>query len=729
MRPVLTQALRELGPGALLRFGQYRLGLDSGWIRRQTPIYDWSDRPLSAWLKPGFKGDAQAFAEDWSSSSPGLFLPASDVLQRQLSDLHADQIDLATSTAEAIAAGRFLLFGMRQVDLGFPPDWHRFAPLDGDMFSPPAPTDKHWTEIDLLELPADVKLLWELNRFGWVYPLARAYVLTGENRYVEVFWELLQSWRAANPPNLGLNWHSAQEVSIRMLALIFACHVMRVEFRRHPERLAVMVQTIAAHAERIPATLSYAIAQGNNHLLVEAAGLFSAGSLFPELRQSGRWRAIGLRWFIRAMRKQVFPDGGYIQQSVNYHRLALQTALWTARLASHLGKPLPQATMAQIERMTAWLDLVVDRKTGAVPHFGPNDGAEILPLSMQPFDDYRPTLQAAARLLHHRPLLEPGAWDEWGLWLGLLSEDDETHSGRFVASKPDPRDHGLHGLHGRDARGYLRATHFTHRPGHADQLHLDLWFGPLNVAMDAGTYLYNAEPPWDNALAGAAHHNTALVDGSEAMTRAGRFLWLNWNQAAVIGRWRSESGELEVVCAERTADLSRELTHRRTVVRAGDRCWGVIDDLLGVGEHQIELGWLLPDLPWQVEAGTLKLSTPVGVVHLKVEADGLKPCIIRAGERIFGEMPDKLQPTFGWFSPTYALKHPALHFMNALEGDLPLRIQSRWTWLQRDGCEWESELNPPSRKELPLRRVRWDNEHLELSDAYSFDPSGLRRAG
>ena len=33
-----------------------------------------------------------------------------------------------------------------------------------------------------------------------------------------------------------------------------------------------------------------------------------------------------------------------------------------------------------------------------------------------------------------------------------------------------------------------------------DQLHLDLWWRGLNIAQDAGTYLYNADPPWDNPL-------------------------------------------------------------------------------------------------------------------------------------------------------------------------------------------------------------------------------------
>jgi len=56
----------------------------------------------------------------------------------------------------------------------------------------------------------------------------------------------------------------------------------------------------------------------------------------------------------------------------------------------------------------------------------------------------------------------------------------------------------------------------------------------LNVAHDPGTYLYNAAPPWDNALAGSDVHNTVTVDGGDQMLRAGRFLYLDWAQAQVV---------------------------------------------------------------------------------------------------------------------------------------------------------------------------------------------------
>ena len=60
---------------------------------------------------------------------------------------------------------------------------------------------------------------------------------------------------------------------------------------------------------------------------------------------------------------------------------------------------------------------------------------------------------------------------------------------------------------------------------------MDLWWRGLNIAQDAGTYLYNADPPWDNSLTTALVHNTVTVNGRDQFTRAGRFLYLDWFNA------------------------------------------------------------------------------------------------------------------------------------------------------------------------------------------------------
>ncbi len=270
---------------------------------------------------------------------------------------------------------------------------------------------------------------------------------------------------------------------------------------------------------------------------------------------------------------------------------------------------------------------------------------------------------------------------------------------------------------------------FVNRPGHADQLHFDLWLGPTNIALDAGSYLYNADPPWDNAFADSAHHNTVLVDRADAMIRAGRFLWLKWNQAEVLGFWRSGEGNLEVIIAERYADPESTVLHRRCVIRAGEHRWRVIDDLLGDNIHTVDLSWLMPDLPWQMSDETLQMTSPVGEVRLDVEADANTARLIRAGTCIHGDDPVESVETYGWFSPTYAYKIPALQLLNRVKKELPLRFHSKWLWTMAAPADFQVGWNAPAEKELPLKWVRFDDDFLEIDHAHSVDPSSVRRAG
>jgi hypothetical protein len=41
--------------------------------------------------------------------------------------------------------------------------------------------------------------------------------------------------------------------------------------------------------------------------------------------------------------------------------------------------------------------------------------------------------------------------------------------------------------------------------------------GAANLALDPGTYQYNAPPPWENALNVTRVHNTVMVDGQDQM--------------------------------------------------------------------------------------------------------------------------------------------------------------------------------------------------------------------
>ena len=656
------KALRDLGPRQLGLYAWYRLAVSSGYFRWQEARWASALRTT----QPALIGSPLPLPDRGEIAS---------VIEGSESSLIAE--------AEEILAGQVRLFGGPPVplQLAFP------GPL------------RHWTEYEGKSLSGDeedIKFTWEPGRFGWAFTLGRAYHLTLDERYAEFFWRRFDSFSQANPPYLGPHWVSAQEVGLRLIALAFAAQVFAPATQSTPERREQLSTALAAHAGRIPLTLAYARAQNNNHLLTEAAGLITAGVFLSGHPHASDWHQLGWRWFNAALQAQIADDGTYTQQSCNYHRLMLQAALWVQTL----GRPYPAETCRSLAAATRWLLALVDSHTGRVPNLGPNDGAYILPLASCPFHDYRPVLQAASLAFLGRRAFERGPWDEMALWLGDPSSGGKPEHKPAIdvpgSREPLAAPHVLYQEeHG--AWAYLRAARFTARPGHADQLHLDLWWQGFNIAQDAGTYLYKGPPPWDNALAGTAVHNTLTVAGQDQMTRAGRFLWLDWAQAEVTGRERAPDGTFERLVARQNGYRRLGLVHYRSVTAHADGRWTVADSVLplersetgkaGAQPQVVRLHWLLPDWPWEIETtdggsgAEIRLESPLGRIHLKTSAgaEDLLACrhtLARAGELLSGEGP--VSPTWGWVAPTYGVKIPALSFALQVTARPPVTLVSEW---------------------------------------------------
>jgi asparagine synthase (glutamine-hydrolysing) len=743
------RAARELGPGSLALYGLYQTLLRSGWLRWRTPVRAWDSRTLAWWLAPGKTSDPQDYVRHRSVSSPDFFFKLDSQFVTALREAIGGSESSGLIEADEILSGRFRLFGASAVGLGFPPDWAAYAPMRDTEEGGRVETNHHWTTYTDLNLLNDVKLLWEVSRFGWIYPLARAFLLTEDERYAEGMWSLVKSWRDVNPPNVGPHWASAQEVAIRLMAQVFAVYAFMNYWAHNPVRLTSLVQMIAEHADRIPHTLTYARAQGNNHLITEAVGLFTTGLLFPEFRYAAQWKRLGRSWLIHALERQFFPDGGYIQHSSNYHRLALQAGLWAIRLAEIHDEPFPSAAVESLRAGTRCLAAQVEGENGAAPNFGPNDGAHILPLSTCRFGDFRPTLQTASWVLFGEPLFGNGSWDEAHLWLGIGSQDQETSYSRArgrapTQQKPDPphasadlasisqdsfTKAGLYFMRGEHAWGMLRCVRFKSRPGHSDQLHFDLWWRGINILGDPGTYLYTGSPPWNNGLMGASVHNALVVDGVEPMHRAGRFLWLNWAQGNMLGRWRSAEGSLEVLSAEHEGYRRLGIIHRRTVLRIEEDLWCVVDDLLGEGVHSSRMAWTLPDSSWKWDVGTLHVELQENQFRMHCEGISGKIGIFRAGEHIAGDVVEGPVHLWGWRSPTYAVKEPALSVVREGEGELPLRFLTYWAFGDADLESVMIDWNEPGEGSTAIAAQQFGVKRLDIDDAHFINPPSFRRTG
>ena len=627
----LTKAIKtlhDLGLSKVWQYGVYQLGLRTGHYRRVTP-----PGQVEVTGKPGLPPIA-------------VFPPISEA-----------QSDLAQTAADEIVQGNFRPFS------GEP------APLDLEAGA----SFLHWSTLERTPPEQDIKWIWEPGRFGWAMTLARAYAFSGNPAYVRDFWNKTLLFLAAHTPNLGRQWQSGQEVALRLMALVFCDRVFATAPETTAEGRQLLWEAIAAHARRIPPTLVYARAQNNNHLLSEAAGLYTAGLYLPEHPDAKRWRDLGWKWLNWGLQHQINEFGTYIQHSTNYHRLMLQLAIFTDDLRRNANEPeWPEETHSRLAEATRWLWALTDPETGRVPNLGANDGAYIFPLTSLPYDDFRPVVAAAGKAFLNLDIYNQPGLNEMADWFGLTAPEDPEQT--------QPQASDMLRIDNGPGRAFLRTARFTDRPSHADQLHADLWWRGVNVASDPGTFAYNAAPPWDNALATARVHNTLTVDGFDQMTRAGRFLWLDWAQAEVLAYEMNDQSQIVWLAAEHDGYARQGVLHQR-LLESHDNGWAITDNLLPYiiaddTVHKIHLNWLLPDWKWEQknENEIRVIGEPFSFSLSLTGIDDLS--LFRAGESLTGTLPP--EPTWGWTSPTYGIKKPALFLVAQVSGTLPLEIHSKF---------------------------------------------------
>jgi len=457
-----------------------------------------------------------------------------------------------------------------------------------------------------------------------------------------------------------------------------------------PERVVALSTMIAVTAARIEAYIGYALSQNNNHGISEAMGLFTAGLLFPEFKRAESWRSRGKKLLEGQALTQIYADGAYIQHSTNYQRVMLHDFLWALRLAELNDSPFSRDVYAQLLRSVEFLDGITDDYSGRVPNYGNNDGALVLPLTDCDYGDFRPTLQAMYYLGARRRRFGNGPWDEALVWVFGTESLNAPILSRET-QQPLTSVSGYSVLRGSESWAMIRCAVYCDRPAHADQLHLDLWWRGLNIALDSGTFLYHTASPWDCAFLSTAAHNSVTVDGKDQMRRFSRFLWVDWARGSKLHHARDR--EWEFWSGEHNGYKRLGVSHRRIIERRGD-VWNVRDDILGGGHHRVRLHWLLPDFPAVVDdsAGTVQLKTPKGLVHIRAKcATNANFTLVRAGERLAGNASCAGESTRGWVSRTYASKQPALSLALEAYGKLPIMFETVFEFAGKDVDDRQTE--------------------------------------
>lgn len=220
--------------------------LKSGLIKRQGPASSWESKPFGQFLRDAELANPEKYASYRNDAMPRFFFDPQDAgkFQSEFCQWDSEQASPVV-IANEIHQGLFRFFSHERVEAGLPPRWNTDC-LTGHAF----PIDRHWSQIGDFEA-GDIKLVWELNRFAFVFPLVRSYWRTGNEQDAELFWQLVESWHQSNAPETGPNWKCGQEISLRVMAWCFGLYGFGNSPATTPIRVSMLAQAIAVSGREL----------------------------------------------------------------------------------------------------------------------------------------------------------------------------------------------------------------------------------------------------------------------------------------------------------------------------------------------------------------------------------------------------------------------------------------------------------------------------------------------
>lgn len=486
-------------------------------------------------------------------------------------------------------------------------------------------------------LVGNVKNTWEKNRHHHLSVLAAAYAASRDARYAEEIERQLISWLKANPFLRGVNWTSALELGVRLIAWVWIERLLRGT-PQHDTLFGaggLMWPAVYRHQWLIRRYYSCG-SSANNHLIGEMAGLFVASTVWPFFPESVEWQSVARDKLEYEVARQTFDDGLNREQAFAYHLFAMDFFLLAMSEAERTGPRFTQSYGDTVQNMirAAWL---LTDASGNVPRYGDGDEGKALDLG-----SLRSALHCPSWLERRPPALPKEgeyAFSDAGFY--LWCDDRGSERERFC-------------LMGAGPLGYLRiAAH-----GHADALAFTLNIGGQPVVVDPGTGAYHGDPETRAYFRSTRAHNTVTVDELDQSEPGGVFLWTRHARVRVLewggGRLKAEHDGYR--------RLDDPVTHRRRLTWSHDALT-VADELEARGAHAYEFRLHFAPNCRVTEAGDEWLIEWDGGA-LRMRRDPLMTYRVARGE-----------PEAGWYSPGFNVKEEAPTLIGALRGAGPVQFE------------------------------------------------------
>jgi Heparinase II/III-like protein/Heparinase II/III N-terminus len=567
-------------------------------VKLRTLTNAWRNEPLPILIREaGWRGIRSIRRSLFRPANPNGICPVRFQpigyyrLQKQGASREGHEAILAY--ADAILRGEYPLLGYGRPPLGTPPDWH------GDWVSQTTWPVEASGKIQIVRHDgSDVKAPWELSRLQWSPVVAKAYVLTGDQRYRESLRSLLTDWMARNPVGQGVNWTIAMEAALRGISLCLTMDLLSPFSEREKPWLEQMTASLWQHLRFIEAHSEFSFRLRSNHYLSNIVGLTTLSAYLhgPGVRCRAEKYAQAVQ---REILLQTYADGGDREASTGYHVLVAQMGLHSLLVQQRCGISIGQEFEARLRRMFAWITALADEGR-QLPHLGDCDNGRVellqedISQAMQPARKRHSlrigSLCGLASHLLHPPL---GGAREDAVWFGCTTEEAPRERGE----KPVTLllESGIAVLQAREA-----SVVFTAMPNglqgrgshtHCDKLSVVFRLGQHEVFCDSGSRWYTRSAERRNLDRSTRAHNTLFIDEAEQnmLDTDPDMLFQCGNEAAV-----SPIAELggNAVRASHWGYSRFGIEHRRTV-QLSEGSMVLIDEVVGGGTRSLDLRFVL----------------------------------------------------------------------------------------------------------------------------------------
>jgi len=581
------------------------------------------------------------------------FYGLSDIRQQ---DIPPEWKNGTVAAAEKLLRHRYSYFALGETCLGEEIKWNHEYKRDIDLplkFGP-------WMDYRDTDACGDFKYFWELPRLQHLCTLAKAYYITGEEKYAEETIKQIDGFVRQSPYLLGVNWIMPMEAAVRLISLCWITEFLRNYLKKDTQACQMIESLIRNHVDFVAANFSR-YSSANNHLVAEVTGVFLASNVFGYLSKMNKYKKRTHSILCREIKRQFYADGVNKEQATHYQIACYNCFLIAGLLGKSNNMDFPVEYWKTLEKGAEFIMMLTNDDL-SIPYIGDKDDGRTVVLSEIDDNAAQSLLATAAVLFQRRDFKErAGFFDEMSFWLlgpqgKALFNSIDGH--RRLIDKPSRFNHGGYYIISNGDNscklifdcGSLGFNSIAAH-GHADALSFILFAHGREFFTDPGTYTFNTDNPYRNYFRSTGAHNTIVIDGLNQSEMAGPFMWTRKANSFLEGYSSDERYDRVAGWHDGYHHLKDPVTHRRVIEL--DKRNGLIrinDDIKAKNIHSIvQYFHLTPQCKVKMVAKNHFLITNNECQIELITDERLECSVVIAGNN----------PICGWYSRRYDEKIPA----------------------------------------------------------------------